>query len=287
MINPLLVKAIKKATHVRMTLRLDSFEPVNIFDACIRLGIAVRFVDVNMEGMYISHEDGINSTILLSNQRPLPRRCFTCAHELGHHAFKHGIKVDALADEAANSTYNDRDEFLVDAFAGALLMPIAGIQAEFIKRNWKPQNATPIQFYTICSVFGTGYTTLITHCKANKLINDAKANILLKYTPAKILESILGPQSNKSYFKIIDKHASLSTIDLEVSNYILLPQNIQVQGDHLRKYQETDVGAVYVAEHPGIIRVADLESTLAYFIRIQNSGYIGLAENRHLENIKD
>lgn len=287
MLNLLLVKAIKKASHVRMKLGLDIFEPINIFDTCIKLGITVRFIDINMEGMFIKHENGVSSAILLSNLRPLPRRCFTCAHELGHHAFEHGTKIDALTEEASSSPYSDRDEFLVDAFAGVLLMPIAGIQAEFIKRNWKPQTATPVQFYTICSIFGTGYTTLVTHCRVNNLINEAKAKVLLKHTPAKILESMLGPISVKSYFKIIDNYASLSVIDLEVSNYIFLPQNIQVEGKHLRKYRKTDIGTVYVAEQPGIIRIADSDNSIAYFIRIQNFGYIGLAENRHLENIID
>ena len=287
MMNPLLVKAIKKASLVRMKLGLDIFEPINIFDACISLRITVRFVDINMEGMYISHEDGINSTILLSNQRPLPRRIFTCAHELGHQSFQHGTKIDALTNEATSAPSNDKDEFLVDAFAGALLMPIAGIQAEFIKRNWETKYAFPIQFYIICTIFGTGYTTLITHCRVNRLINDVQAKNLLRHTPAKILESLLGPISVKSYFKIIDNYASLKVIDLEVSNYIFFPPNIQVEGNHLKKYQETEIGIAYVANRPSIIRVSDSDNKVAYFVRIQNSEYIGLAENRHLENITD
>jgi len=283
MINPLLIKAIKKANQIRTRLGLDMFEPVNIFDACLDLDVTLRFVDINMEGMYISQNNGKNSTILLSNQRPLPRRCYTCAHELGHHVFGHGNSLDALHTDDSSS--NNQDEFLVDAFAGALLMPIAGVQAEFSSRNWNPQDASPIQFYVIASVFGTGYSTLITHCKLNRLLSENEAKLLLKSTPAKILESLLGKNIINSYFKIIDSYFSKSIIDIEVSNYIFLPQTTKVEGSQLKEYKKTDIGSSYIAIKPGIVRATS--EGKSYFIRIQNSGYVGLSENRHLENIID
>lgn len=277
-------KALLKADEIRRKLKLNMFQPVNIFDACIDLGLTVRFVEINMEGMYVSSENGTFPTILLSNQRPLPRRIFTCAHELGHHFFEHGTRVDALSDQTNSLPSNNNEESLVNAFAGALLMPIAGIQSEFVKRGWKPQTISPVQLYTICSVFGTGYQTLIVHCQANKIFDEAKGNSLLKYTPAKILKNILGTIDNNSHFKIIDSQTDLSVIDIEVSNFIILPTNFRLEGSHLQKYQETLNGSVYIAVKPGIIRVAALDNSVSYFIRIQNANYIGLAENRHLEN---
>ncbi len=128
--------ALLKADQVRMKLRLNMFDPVNIFDVCTNLEIAVRFVDVSMEGMYVKSVDGAQSTILLSNQRPLPRRNYTCAHELGHHLFGHGTKLDILSEQIGQSDYYDDDELLVDSFAGALLMPVAGVEAAFTKRKW-------------------------------------------------------------------------------------------------------------------------------------------------------
>lgn len=287
MIDPLIVKAIKKADQVRIQLGLDMIEPINIFDACIELGLTVRFIDVNMEGMFISQQNKLYPTILISNQRPLPRRYFTCAHELGHYIFEHGNRVDVLADEATKPLSNNREEFLVDTFAGALLMPIEGIEAEFRKRGWDIKKVNPIQLCIICSTFNVGYATLIIHCRANKLITNEKANVLLKQEPAKILQSILGSDAPKSYFKIIDDCSSQSLIDLEVSNYLFLPQNIQIEGKHLMKYRETSVGTVYVAKHPGVIRVSSPDNSNTYFVRIQSSGYEGLAEYRHLENIPD
>jgi len=286
MINPLIVEAAKKARQVRRTLGLDLYEPINIFDACIKLGLTVRFIDVNMEGMYIYQNDK-NATILLSTQRPFSRRCFTCAHELGHHVFGHGTKVDALTDEKnGKGTYN-REELLVDMFAGELLMPSLGIQAELIKRNWDIGKITPLQVCIICGVFGVGYRTLITHCKVNNLIDEQRANSLLKLTPAKILQDLLGTIEGKSHFKIIDEDYTYPLIDIEVLNYLIVPQNIKIKGNHLRKLCEIPMGVAYVAEQPGIIRISSDDNINSFFVRIQNFGYIGLAENRHLETINE
>ncbi|HEV7332536.1 MAG TPA: ImmA/IrrE family metallo-endopeptidase [Flavisolibacter sp.] len=282
--NPLFRKALLKADEVRMQLGLDMFEPVNIFDSCVNLGLTLRFVDINMEGMYLVQEDESHPTIVISSLRPLPRRCYTCAHELGHHVFKHGSKIDGLLDADEPSTSNDTEELLVDSFAGALLMPIAGIQAEFAKRNWKAQAATPIEFYTISSIFGTGYQTLIIHCRANRIISDAKATSLLKAKPAKLFKEIFRSDVDTAFFKIIDGKSEISLVDLEVSNYVVLPSNFVVEGNHLEKIEDTSIGSGYIATKSGIVRVCSNDNAVGCFIRIQNYRYTGLAENRHLEN---
>lgn len=283
--NPFVTMALKKASEIRRQNNFDMYQPINIFDLCTNLGLTVRFVDINMEGMYIQQENGMHPQILLSNQRPLPRRFFTCAHELGHHLFGHGTKIDALIEEGVGSTGYDKDEFLVDTFAGALLMPVSGILAEFAKRNWSINNARPLQFYTISSFFGTGYQSLITHCRVNKVITEQYAITLLKTAPSKILSSILGSGVNNSHFKIVDVETPISVIDLEVANFIFLPEHIKPEGAQLIKYKDTSIGTAYVAEKPGIVRAASLDNTDSFFIRIQNANYIGLAEYRHLETI--
>lgn len=273
--SPLIKLALAKAYEVRKQFGLDLFQPTNVFDICDDLGLTVWFVDINMEGMYKS--DG---QIVLSSLRPLSRRVYTCAHELGHHLFNHGTKIDELND-SDNAPY-DNDELLVDAFAGALLMPIAGVQAEFAKRNLKPNSSTPLQFYIISSVFGTGYQSLVTHCKVNKLITNTKAASLQKHTPAKILKEILG-KDTKASFKIFDGLTHVPVIDIEVSNVIFLPKSFKIEGNHLEKLTDTNEGVAYIAQKAGIIR-AYCPDDNTYFIRIQNIGYIGLSENRHLEN---
>ncbi len=282
--TPLVRQALVKADKIRRKFGLNMFEPINVIDISIDLGLTVRFVDINMEGMYIVQNDAAHPNVLISNQRPLPRRFYTCAHELGHHLFEHGNKFDALTDQHSNSNRFEPDEFLVDTFAGALLMPVAGISAAFAVRNWIPNDASAIQFYTICSLFGTGYQTLITHCNVNNIISNAKAQDLLKYTPRKILSDILQSDKDTSYFKIIDQHSQLKAIDLETTNFLLLPSNFTIESNHLEKYKETNLGTVYRAVKPGITRATNENNSVGYFIRIQKLNYIGLAEYRHLED---
>lgn len=97
----------------------------------------------------------------------------------------------------------------------------------------------------------------------------------------------MGTAVEKSHFKIIDNNTDLSVIDLEVGNYAFLPPDMNVEGNHLRKLNKTDYGDIFIAKHPGIVRAVSVESATGYFIRIQNAGYIGLAENRHLEDKVD
>lgn len=279
--------ALLKADRVRMRLNLNMFQPVNIYDVCAALDVSVRFVDISMEGMYIKQEDGSHPTIVLSNQRPLPRRNYTCAHELGHHAFGHGSKLDVRSDQDGQTTSFDPDELLVDAFAGALLMPVAGIEATFAKRKLNPQTASPVDFYTISSAFGVGYQTLVSHCRANQIISEATAFNLLRAAPKKIFSSLFTSCKENSHFKIIDKYSKSTAVDLEVTNYIILPPDVKIEGDHLRKVQETVIGTGYIAMKPGIVRAAASECGMTIFIRIQNFQYVGLAENRHLENSID
>jgi Zn-dependent peptidase ImmA (M78 family) len=273
--------AVRKADEIRRKLKLSMFQPVNIFDICQQLDVDVRFIDVSMEGMYASN--GNRPTILLSGLRPLPRRCFTCAHELGHHIYGHGNRIDVLYTSTDDFS-DDEEELLVNIFAGALLMPMGAIQSQFAKRKWDIKKATPIQFYIVASAFGVGYSTLITQCFIKELIPRPFGNELLKFKPSTLLKQIIGKSENTSYFKIIDQYSGLNVIDLEVSNFLIVPQNGKIEGDHLKKIGSNDTNDIFVAERPGITRITNEKITLNAFLRIQKENYIGLAEYRHLEN---
>lgn len=155
--NTIYTNAIRRASELRLQLGLGLFHPINIYDVCAKLEVDVKFVDIDMEGLYVSLSN--TPTILLSSLRPFSRKVFTCGHELGHHVFRHGFKVDILMGENENDGYKSNDEKLVDAFSAALLMPTAGIQAEFSKRKLDFNSANEIDFFTISSLFGVGYET--------------------------------------------------------------------------------------------------------------------------------
>lgn len=275
---------IKKADSLRSDLGLNMFQPINIFDTCKTLDLEVRFYRINMEGMYVSSEEPKNSRIILSSIRPFSRKVFTCAHELGHHLYGHGSKIDAIQKESnEESTYNE-EERIVDVFASALLMPIAGIQHEFKKRNWDLNTATPIEFFTIASVFGVGYQTLIFNCAMNKLITRNKSDELSKYSPSNFLNRILKGKEKRGHLKIIDSKYKETTVDIEVSGYLYVPKSVDFEGNHLKKVSETKNGVCYQAIKPGILRANDINNGQTYFVRIQNFEYEGISEYRHLEN---
>jgi Zn-dependent peptidase ImmA (M78 family) len=283
-LNPIYLAAAKKAEKIRIQLGMSSFEPVNVFDISRQLDVTVRFCDINMEGMYISQTSGKFPTILLSNQRPMPRRVYNCAHELGHHVFGHGSRIDMLTDHKTGTPSYNPEERLVDTFAGVLLMPIASIQAEFNRRGWALASATQINYYVISSFFGVGYQTLIKHCELNNLISASKSNALLKTTPAKLLKSIDGISLTPAPFKMLDGLSVPKTIDLEVNNYLFMPIGSTVEGDHLQSLEAVGAYEVYVTKKPGVVRVINTKHDFGAFLRIQHNHYVGLAENRHLEN---
>ena len=285
--KPLFTSAVTEADKVRIQLELDMFEPINVFDACERMNLTVRFVNINMEGMYINSKDKPNPQILISSLRPLPRRAFTCAHELGHHVFNHGTKTDMLSKDDPYSASDDIEELLVNVFAGNLLMPIAGISAELAVRNWSAKTLTPLQAYTLSSFFGTGYQSFIFHCRVNHLITSAQEKELLKQTPSKILKTLINNSGPAIPFKIIDGLSEISTVDVEATNYVFLPPRTKVLGNHLKKLGGIAIGDAYVAIKPGVVQVVTADETFSCFVRIQRPAYMGLAEYRHLEEEND
>lgn len=122
------------------------------------------------------------------------------------------------------------------------------------------------------------------HCKVNRLISDLKSIELSKLTPAKIFKANFKDVEEKSFFKIIDGKCSAKPVDLEVSNYVVLPSDFIVDDEFLEKKQEVQVGTLFLAKKPGILSVHSNKTEISYFIRVQPQNYIGFAEYRHLEN---
>jgi hypothetical protein len=103
-------------------------------------------------------------------------------------------------------------------------------------------------------------------------------------TPAKIFNTYLSDALEKSYFRIIDHLAELSVVDLEISNYLILPSNMQLDECYLEKVLDSEIGCVFVARKAGITSAHSSDGKSNYFIRIQKQNYIGFAEYRHFEN---
>jgi Zn-dependent peptidase ImmA (M78 family) len=146
-------RAMQAAIATRAKGKLDQHSPVCIYPLCETMGVTVRFNNINMEGMY---QRAAPARIQLSAPRPLPRRAYNCAHELGHHIFGHGSSIDELREDAKEHSWEDPKEFLADTFAGFTLMPIMEMRRAFAVRGWTPdyETATPVQMFTIVCDFG-------------------------------------------------------------------------------------------------------------------------------------
>ena len=117
--------------------------------------------------------------------RPPGRRMYTCAHELGHHVFGHGTRLDEyLAEGAKPSQRSHSEEQQANGFAAGLLMPSTAVQHAFHLREWSPTNCTPHQAFAISNWFGVSYTGFLDHLSLTLgLISKDIADRLKRHTP--------------------------------------------------------------------------------------------------------
>jgi Zn-dependent peptidase ImmA (M78 family) len=276
-------QALEKSVEVREEAGFNDRTPVCVYEVCRKLGVEVRFVGVSMEGMY---RKGNPPQILLSALRPLARRVFTCGHELGHHVFGHGSTIDELKEEAASGAFNP-DEFLVDTFAGHLLMPKIAVRKAFVLRGWTPETATPEQVYTAACSLGVGYATLATHLSYGlKLITPARTAELEKVALPKIRRALLG-QPSEGPLVVADRDYLLPTVDAEVGTHLLLPAGAGAESEGLECVADLPAGRLFLAKLPGIVRTHVSGAEWAALVRVSRREYVGLAEYRHLEEEGD
>jgi Zn-dependent peptidase ImmA (M78 family) len=274
----LATQALQAAIATRAKAKLGQNSPICIYSLCATLGVIVRFNAINMEGMY---QCGMPPRIHLSAHRPLPRRAYNCAHELGHYIFGHGSSIDELRQDAKDHPWEDPKEFLADAFAGFLLLPIVGLRRAFAARGWAPETATPRQMYLIACEFGVGYKTLLTHLSVGlNLVSRSRAKSLQRVTPKVIRAEILGALTPEPLI-VTDGDRVGPTIDAEVNMLLLLPDGTQSSGDNLAVVRDLADTRLFRAVRPGIVQVS--AGTWAAFVRIAPEAYVGLAQYRHLE----
>ena len=284
----LATSALQAAAATRTKAMLDQAGPICIYDLCEALGIVVRFHNINMEGMY---QRGRPPRVHLSARRPLPRRAYNCAHELGHHVFGHGSSIDELREDSKARPWEDPKEFLADTFAGFILMPIIGLRRAFSVRGWRSETATSSQIFTIACEFGVGYTTLLTHLSASvKMLSRGRAAVLRQVTPKALRMKILGASAPEPLI-VADHYRTAPTLDAEVATLLLLPPGTEVTGGGLCHERDLATGRLFRAVKPGVFQART--GGWAIYVRIapvqkdERYGYVGLARYRHLEEYPD
>lgn len=274
-------EALDKSLEIREEVGVPFGSPLNVFDLCESLNpkVRVRLADYSMEGCYFRSD---RPMIEISALRPIGRRVFNAAHELGHHVFGHGSRIDELHEEDRPEPQSDPEEILANAFARSLLMPRIGLRRAFSCRGWSIKSPTAEQVFVVACHFGVGYLTLVNHLAYGlKEINQTVASRLLRVRLPAIRQALVGSVGSDRLW-VADGHFSMPTLDTEVSTTLLLPSASHPEFPHLQHIADLPSGAVFLAVRPGMTRV-EAAKGWAVVVRISRFQYSGWSTNRHLE----
>ncbi|MBJ3785623.1 ImmA/IrrE family metallo-endopeptidase [Devosia sediminis] len=273
----LLLEANEAAARLREAAGYDDLSPVDIYQVASDVGARVLFVDLSMEGMF---SQGTPPRILLSSLRPLARRNFTCAHELGHMVFDHGSTIDELYEDDRPESHQP-NEIMANGFAAFMLMPTLGLRSAFARRFISAETASPAEILTIATEFGVGYETLINHLHFTlKDLSEPRKTLLLKSSPKAIREQLFGPSDAVS-LALVDLKTSARNIDVEVGHAISLPAGASVAGNAINHVGEYPTFRLFSAVAPGIAKASFAGKIIN--IRVARYRFAGRAIYRHLE----
>lgn len=275
--------ALQRALAVRWDADIPSHLPLCVFDLAAQRGVDVWFKALpSMEGMYSRRP---MPAMVVSSLRPAGRQVYTGGHELGHHEYGHGFRVDQLIEDGRRD--DSDEEFLADCFAAFLLMPKAAVVRGFVSRGWEPATASPNQVFTVAAWLGVGYDALITHMDASLgLLERGRAPSLRKETPKKIKSRLLGVECTEELV-VADEHWDGRAIDIQVGDAILATPGVVVEHPGVAVAEKVLFGTVLRGTAPGLGRIHDPTTGWASFVRVCRRGFAGRARFRHLEETED
>lgn len=273
--------AARAAARLRADLGVGPAEGVCPFDVAERVGVSVRLVALSsLEGMYSADP---RPTIVVSVERPTGRQRYTCGHELGHHVFGHGTRIDEMADHVTESW--TPAEFAAQRFAAALMMPKLAVDSAFSRRGWSAAQPTPETVFVIAQEFGVGFMTLVGHLERTiGHLPSAAADALRRTRLPQIRDRLAGFKVEHDLI-VVDKHWARRTIDVEVGDVVVLPQHAQFEGACASLVEGRARHLVGVA--PGIGSVLTEARCPPVSLRVSRRAFTGLARYRHLEDVVD
>jgi Zn-dependent peptidase ImmA (M78 family) len=268
---------VKKSLKIRVQSKIPFDSSFCVLDLSQEIGTEVRFVDLtSLEGAYLKE----SKTILLSTYRPEGRIRFTCAHELGHHVFKHGDHFDELV-EKANCSLNTEEEQVANLFASFLLMPETTIKSFFVNNKWHVQSPTAQQIYLTSNWLGVSYGSMVNHLFYGlKLIDESKFKKLIKVQPKTIKKDLAG-LAFKGNLLVINEYWKGRPIDLQVGDYLLFPGKVSFD-EQLVSPVATVKGELYKADTPGVTRVEMPWHESNLMLRVRRKEYLGRSIFRNL-----
>lgn len=279
-------EALNAALEVRRQTSRSLLDPVCIYDVAAEMHVDVWLRDIpSLEGMY-SKSPG--PAIILGSERPSSRRAYTCGHELGHHVFGHGTRVDELCSHGNPPPGREApEEFLAQSFAGFLLMPKLAVQNAFRVRGWNPTEATKEQVYRVANLFGVGYRTLVGHLHFGLgILAEARAQALAKLKVMDIRADLIADDCPRPLI-VVDTAWIGRAVDLEIGELLLAPEGTLCDGSVLRCAHFAGAGTLWEPAAPGVGRLLHPDSGWAVHVRVSRSGFTGRACFRHIPEVSD
>lgn len=241
--------------------------------------------------MYVRASTNDSSPIILvSALRPAGRQAMTAAHELGHHIFGHGTRIDEYIrsqdEQREPMTTLEPEEMAANTFAGFFLMPKAAVERAFAERGLTPTGAQPEQVFAVAGWFGVGYATLIHHMRLSlEMLSKPQAKALLSVQPKRIRQQILGTATALDCF-LLNHPWTGRALDMQVDDIALVDANAALDGSCLEFAGSVPNGSrMAKAVVPGIGRI--VTPTWATFVRVRRRDFVGRSIFRHLESVDD
>lgn len=277
----LALRAASHAEDIRLKYKVARSAAVDPIFVAEERGCEVRFMALpSLEGVYSPNPRPV---IVLGSQRPKGRRSFTCAHELGHHEFKHGAQVESL-NAGHLKKHKAPDEYLADMFAAFLLMSQGSVRRALKDRRIRANKIEVLQVFRLSCYFGVGYSTVIDHLTWTlRLFSPLQRERLLQIKPSE-LKSNFGaePQSD---VVIVDELWRDRAVDLEIDDTLVIPKTATLEEGPNLSYQGTVDGQLtYRAASRGYARAFNEDTGWAINIRIASKHYQGLARYRFLSD---
>ncbi len=267
-------QAMREASRLRTANGISLADSICPYDVADALGLSVQFLAVpSLEGIY---EAG-RGAIFIGSERPSGRRRFTCAHELGHHVFKHGTSFDQI--RTAHTDSSNQDEVLADAFAASLLMPKTAIDAALSRRRWARRPFTAEMIFTLSQDLGVGFEAMLTHLNlVLRYVSGALRTQLERRKLRDIREEIAGFDVPYDVFPA-DEHWGARPVDLEVGDVLITSASVidgnSVEAEPAPKHH-------LVGARPGVTKLR-LPTGRELTARVMSREYSGRASNRFEE----
>lgn len=276
----LATQAVRAAARLRAAHHIGPADALCPYDLADQMGLIVHLVAASsMEGMYSPNPP---PAILVTTERPPGRRRYTCAHEIGHHVFGHGTRLDELSDEE-NATWGS-EEFVAHRFASGLLMPKLAVESAFARRGLSVATPTAGDVFVVAHDLGVGYATLVRHLERTLgRLSSGAANTLVRVSLPRLRSAIAGFPVEHDLV-VLDDNWGQRPLDVEIGDIVLTPGTISLEGTCATIASEPAVHFRAVA--PGI-GAAVLDSRRRISLRVSRRDFAGLARFRHLGEVRD